>query len=43
MSVAGISSIDEDIKNDEERILFSEDKFYIGQNLKCICIYKISS
>ena len=39
MSVAGISSIDEDIKNDEERILFSEDKFYIGQNLKNAYVY----
>ena len=39
MSVAGISAIDEDIKNDEERILFGEDKFYIGQNLKNAYVY----
>ena len=39
MSVAGMNGIDEDIKNDEERILFSEDKFYIGQNLNNAYVY----
>lgn len=39
MSVAGMSGIDEDIQSDEERILFSEDKFYIGQNLNNAYVY----
>ena len=39
MSVAGISAIDEDIRNDDERILFGEDKFYIGQNLNNAYVY----
>ena len=39
MSVAGISQIDEDINNDEERILFSENKFYVGQNLNNAYVY----
>ena len=39
MSVAGISAIDEDIQNDDERILFGEDQFYIGQNLNNPYVY----
>ena len=39
MSVAGISAIDEDIKNDEERFLFGEDNFYVGQNLNNAYVY----
>jgi amino acid adenylation domain-containing protein/thioester reductase-like protein len=39
MSVAGISAIDEDIENDDERVLFGEDNFYIGQNLNNAYVY----
>jgi len=39
MSVAGISDIDENIENDDERILFGEDNFYIGQNLNNAYVY----
>ena len=39
MSVAGISAIDEDVENDDERILFGEDNFYVGQNLNNAYVY----
>lgn len=39
MSVAGISAIDENIESDDERVLFGEDKFYIGQNLNNPYVY----
>ena len=39
MSVAGISAIDEEIEHDDERILFGEDNFYIGQNLNNAYVY----
>lgn len=39
MSVAGMSEIEEDIKSDEERIIFGENKLYIGQNLNNVYVY----
>lgn len=39
MSVAGISNIDEEIENDDERIVFGEDKLYVGQNLNNAYVY----
>ena len=39
MSVGGISGIDDDVQSDDERILFSEDKFYVGQNLNNAYVY----
>ena len=39
MSVAGMSEIDDDIKSDDERILFNENKLYVGQNLNNVYVY----
>ena len=39
MSVAGMNELDEDIKSDDERILFDETKLYVGQNLNNVYVY----
>ncbi len=39
MSVAGIATPQDNISNDEERIIFNETDFYVGQNLNNAYVY----
>lgn len=39
MSVAGMSEIDKKLINEDERIIYGETQFYIGQNLKNPYVY----